>query len=289
VALVGRTYAGAPGRRKAKALYFFDANCRLGSLMGNDQYQFREKSQYLNLLILRDELQHLDEVLSQPIEETKDLLTKFRATRSVFLTLNNVKDASDRLQLEAPQDFVKKTRELKKKLVFSNHFRNRGIGHLDGVLLNRAVQWSPQIFYEKAKGNELFRLIESHRAIIESCINSFVDGAGVQKVFGKEIDLMYPPEAREFYSYLSSMVKEAINWLATAEAMTFEEIDHHSDEEVQELAAIAGQTNFNLKETPEFSYSVEEHREVLSTVLAELEEHGSDPETVAFLRSKFQI
>tara|TARA_R110001592_G_scaffold129810_5_gene342595 strand:+ start:3019 stop:3792 length:774 start_codon:yes stop_codon:yes gene_type:complete len=257
--------------------------------MEKDQYQFREKSQYLNLLILRDELQHLDQVLSQPIEESKDLLTKFRATRSVFLILNNVKDASDRLQLEAPQDFVKKTRELKKKLVFSNHFRNRGIGHLDGILLNRAVQWSPQIFYETAKDNELFRLIESHRAIIESCINSFVDGNGVQKVFGKEIDLMYPPEAREFYSYLSSTVKEAIAWLATAESMTFEKIDHHSNEKVQELAAIAGQTNFKLKETPQFSYSVEEHREVLSTALAELEEHGSDPETVAFLRSKFQI
>ncbi|WP_217987778.1 hypothetical protein [Halomonas salipaludis] len=100
---------------------------------------------------------------------------------------------------------------------------------------------------------------------------------------------MYPPEAREFYSYLSGVVKEAIDLLARAESMTFEKIDHHSDEDIQELAAIAGQTNFDLKEPPEFSCSVEEHREVLYAVLAELEEHGADPETVAYLRSKFQI
>lgn len=68
--------------------------------MEEDKYQFREKSQYLNFLILKDELQTVDSVLSQHIKESKDLLTKFRATRSVFLVLNNVKDAADRVQIK---------------------------------------------------------------------------------------------------------------------------------------------------------------------------------------------
>ena len=257
--------------------------------MEEDKYQFREKSQYLNFLILKDELQTVDSVLSQHIKESKDLLTKFRATRSVFLVLNNVKDAADRVQIKASEDFIKKTRNLKKKLIFANHFRNRGIGHLDAALLNRAVQWSPQIFYESAKENELFRLIESHRAIIESCINSFIDTEGTQKVFGTEIDLMYPPNAKQFYSYLSEMVTEAISWLSDALTITFEEIDHHTDEEIQELAAIAGQTNFNLKENAEYSYSIEEHREVLSNTIKTLEEDGTDPKTIEYIRSKFEI
>lgn len=257
--------------------------------MKEDKYQIREKSQYLNFLVLKDELQALDSILSQHIIESKDLLTKFRATRSVFLVLNNVKDAADRAQLNAPQDFVKKTRNLKKKLVFANHFRNRGIGHLNGTLLNRAVQWSPQIFYEGAKENELFRLIESHRAIIESCINSFIDSEGAQKVFGTEIDLMYSPNAEQFYSYLSEMVTEAISWLSDALTITSEEIDYHTDEEIQELAAIAGQTNFNLKEDAKYSYSIEKHREVLSNTIKTLEEYGTDPKTIEFIRSKFEI
>ena len=257
--------------------------------MAEDKYQFQTKSQYLNLLILRDELQHLDTVLSQPINEAQDLLTKFRATRLVFLTLNNVKDVAERVHLIGSRDFVKKTRALRKELLFANHFRNKGIGHLDEALLKRAVQWSPQIFYETSKDNEMFRLIQSHRAIIESCINSFVDNEGAQKVFGKEIDLNCPPEAREFFSYLSETVKAAIDWLAEATSASFEKINHHPDEEIHELAAIAGQTNFNLKESPEYSYSVQEHREVLAAVLKELEEDGSDPKIVEYLRSKFEI
>lgn len=257
--------------------------------MEGEKYQFREKSQYLNLLILKDELQILDSVLSQHITEYKDLLTKFRATRSVFLILNNVKDAADRTQLKASRDFIEKTRSLKKRLLFANHFRNRGIGHLDGTLLNRAVQWSPQIFYESAKENELYRLVESHRAIIESCINSFIDIDGTQKVFGTEIDLMYPPNAKQFYSYLSEVVTETIAWLSAALTITLGEIDHHTDEEILELAAIAGQTNFNLKENEEYSYSIEEHREVLSSSIKALEEHGADPKTIEFIRSKFEI
>jgi len=257
--------------------------------MKEDKYQFQKKSLYLNFLILRDELQALDSVLSQNTEEAKDFLTKFRATRSVFLILNNVKDAAGRMQIKASQDFINKTRNLKKRLAFANHFRNRGIGHLDGTLLNRAVQWSPQIFHESAKENELFRLIESHRAIIESCINSFIDADGNQKVFGTEIDLMYPPDAEQFYSYLSEVVTEAISWLSDAATITFEKIDHHTDEEIQELAAIAGQTDFNLKVNAEYSYSIEEHREVLSNTIRKLEEHGTDPQTIEFIRSKFEI
>ena len=143
--------------------------------------------------------------------------------------------------------------------------------------------------YESAKENELFRLVESHRAIIESCINSFIDADGNQKVFGTEIDLMYPPDAEQFYSYLSDVVTEAISWLSDAATITFEKIDHHTDEEIQELAAIAGQTDFNLKVNAEYSYSIEEHREVLSNTIRELEEHGADPQTIEFIRSKFEI
>lgn len=257
--------------------------------MEEDKYQFRTKSQYLNLLILKDELQHVDEILSQPVTKAHDFLTKFRATRTVFLTLNNVKDAAERVQTIASNDFVRKTRALKKSLVFANHFRNRGIGHLDDTLLKRAVQWSPQIFYETSKDNELFQLVESHRAIIEACINSFIDTEGTQKVFGKEIDLNYPPDSKEFFLYLSETVSGAIDWLTEAASITLDRVNHHTDEEIHELAAIAGQTNFNLKETPEYGYSLEEHREVLATVLKELEDIGTDPEIVQFFRSKFEI
>jgi hypothetical protein len=56
--------------------------------MTEDKYQITVKSYYINLLLLKDELQYFDNLLSDKIFDQKDWLNKLRATRSVFLTLN---------------------------------------------------------------------------------------------------------------------------------------------------------------------------------------------------------
>lgn len=257
--------------------------------MVEDKYQITAKAEYLNLLLLKDELQHFDEILSGAITDAGSWLMKLRATRSVFLTLNNVKDAVGKIQIEGSREFVIKTRALKKNLRFANHFRNRGIGHLDDSLLKRAAQWSPQIFYESSKDNDVFKLVEAQRAIIESCINSFIDKDGVRKIFDSEIDLMYPPDANQFYSYLSKLVNETIAWLSEATEIIFKSIDLHTDKEIRELASIAGQTNFYLKEEAEYSYSVEESKINFVKAVKALEEHGADPKVLDFLRKQFEI
>lgn len=257
--------------------------------MAEDKYQIATKAQYINLLLLKDELQYFDEALSQAICNSDSWLAKLRATRSVFLTLNNVKDAADRIQIKGGDEFVAKTRSLRKNLVFANHFRNRGIGHLNDTLLKRAVQWSPQLFYEASKDNEVFKIIEAHRTIIESCINSFVDNDGVQKIFGTEIDLMYPPNAKEFYDYLSRIVNESLSWLSEAIAILFESTDHHTNEEIRELAAIAGKTNFDLKGESDLNYSSEESEVSFYKAIEALEEQGADPKILDFLRERFEI
>ncbi|RTE64268.1 hypothetical protein EH243_18265 [Amphritea opalescens] len=257
--------------------------------MSEDKYQITEKAQYLNLLILKDELQSFDTLLSEAITDADTWLSKLRATRGVFLTLNNVKDIADRLRINGSTEFTLSTRSLRKDLMFANHFRNRGIGHLNDILLKRAAQWSPQIFYESFKDNNSFKLIEAHRTIIESCINSYIDKDGRQKVFDTEIDLMYPPDAKQFYSYLSALVTKSVNWLNEASKIILSLIVHHTNEEIQELAAIAGQTNFDLKSESEFSYSIEEHRINFAETMKVLKERGTDPKILEVMREKFEI
>jgi len=257
--------------------------------MTEESYQITTKAHYINLLLLRDELQHFDKLLGETILDSGSWLTKLRTTRSVFLTLNNVKDASNRIRIEGSNEFAVKTRNLKKSLLFANHFRNRGIGHLDDTLLKRAVQWSPQLFYEESKDSEDFKIIEAQRTIIESCINSFIDKEGKVKIFKTEIDLMYPPDAKLFFSYLSKLVNETLEWLSEAIGIIFTDIKHHSDAEIKELAAIAGQTNFNLKEESTFNYSSEECKIKFSNALKMMEELGADPSTLEFLRKEIEI
>jgi len=252
--------------------------------MKEDKYQITAKAQYVNLLLLDDELKYFDNVLVKPVTDIKDWLSKLRATRSVFLTLNNVKDATDTLQISQSIEFVTKTRNIKKSLFFANHFRNKGIGHLDDILLKRAVQWHPQIFHEGGKENELLRTAESHRAVIESCINSFLDKDGKQKVFGHEIDLMYPPDAEEFFGYLYNLVNEVIDWLKFSKSTLFESIELHAEDQIKELAAIASRTNFNLKEETVLEYSKTEMDSNFQKAIKTIEEFGVDSEVLDFLK-----
>ena len=90
--------------------------------MTEDKYQISEKAQYIKFLLLKDELEYLDGVLSDVIADHEAWLTKLRATRSVFLTLNNVKDAADRIQNIGDEDFVQKQENLKEILSLQTTF-----------------------------------------------------------------------------------------------------------------------------------------------------------------------
>ena len=85
------------------------------------------------------------------------------------------------MRLNGSEQFRAKTRSLRKKLGFINHVKNKAVGHLDKALLERAAHWSPQLFYQNAKGNEKYRVFESYRAVLESSINSFLSDEGRQQ------------------------------------------------------------------------------------------------------------
>lgn len=266
-----------------KALYFE------GGLVENDKYQIGEKSKYLNLILLKDELEEFDRGLSQPVDNAEGWLQKLRLTRSVFLSLNNVKDVLNKIQFREQPEISQLARKLKKDLQFANHFRNRGIGHLNDDLLRRSAQWSPQIFHAETQDNHIFKVIESHRSIIEVCINSYLNTDGVQKVFGKEIDLMYPPDGQEFYQYLHSLVHLALRWLTLSSEVMYESINLHSGNEIMEVAALAGQTNFNLKESPETTYKVPDNEEILSISISTLKELNVDQAVIETIQRKYKI
>ena len=257
--------------------------------MPEDKYQISIKANFINILLLEDELKYFDLILSKPINGMESWIEKLRATRSVFLPLHNLKDLTTKLNIQNQPEFSKLTRALRKRLEFSNHFRNKGIGHLDSTLLERAVQWHPFVFVDTGNETDELRLADAHRAIIESCINSFVDKEGVQKEFGHEVDLAYPKDANEFYGYLKSIVEDSLQWLLNAKAILKSKIKFHTKEDIFELASVAGATNFNLREDSNLEFSESESKVMISKGLDELEADGLDKKTITLLKSKFEI
>lgn len=257
--------------------------------MSKSKYQIFEKAQYLNILLLKDEIQSSHELLLKTITDTESWLTKLRTTRNIFLSLNNIIDIMKRVNLSTPPEHVELSRSLKKKLTFANHFRNRAVGHLDQTLLEREVQWSPQLFYISSKENEEYKILEANRIFIEAGINSFINQEGMQKIFNTKIDLMYPPDAKLFFNHLQELVEESIQWLSSSAELILSTIKHHEEKEIQELAAVAALTSFNLKAESKYDYPLDEQEAQLSRVIQELEKIDVDKEVIKFLKEKFKI
>lgn len=261
--------------------------CILPMCMTKRKYQISEKAQYISMQILKDELEYFDIVLSARIYSHDAWLLKLRQTRAVFVPLNNVKDAAEKWRNGGDRVFFEKTRNLKKKLGFAKHFRNQGVGHLNNVLAERAAQWSPQIFSGPATEDPSFQIIESYRAVIESCINSYVDEEDKQKVFRSEIDLYYPPDASRFFTYLAEIVKNSIDWVSGATLILQDQINFHNDDMVSELAVVAGKTNFNMKEASELSLDAEESMKRIQCVFDFLDKEGVDTRVLDLIRLYF--
>ena len=251
--------------------------------MSEKKYQIKEKAQYLNLLLLKDDLEYFHEMLGSSTKGSEGFLGKLRITRQVFLVLDNVREAAKRINLQGSQNYIQKTRDLRKKLNFVNHFRNKAIGHLDHTLLERAVQWTPSLFSEDHKGNDKFQIIEGHKGVIEASINSFINEEGVQKVFKTEIDLMYPPDNELFYEYLWEVVTDSIGWLTDALAILSSQIKYHTREEMHEIASIAGKTEFDLCLESDFTYDALESKKSLEIAIEKLKEMGTDPKAIDLL------
>lgn len=248
--------------------------------MSAKKYQIKEKAQYLRLLLLKDDLTYFHELLGKTSE---DWPTKLRNTRQVFLILDNVREAAQKIDLKGSQEYVDQTREIRKTLLFVNHFRNKAIGHLDHTLLERAVQWTPSLFSEDNRGNDNYQILYGHKAVIEAAINSFLDDEGIQKVFKTEIDLMYPPNYDQFYQYLWKVVTESIDWLSQALFIISSGIRYHNSEEMHEIASIAGQTEFNLKLESDLTYDRARSEKDFENAIEKMKEMGIKQELIEFL------
>ena len=251
--------------------------------MNADKYQIKKKANHLKLLLLKDDLKYFHEMMQLEVKDDDSWIAKLRNTRHVFILLNNVRETVNSINLKGPKEYISQTRQLRKTLSFINHFRNKAVGHLDTTLLERAVQWSPSLFSMDNKNNEKIQIIQGQIAVIEASINSFLNEEGVQKVFKTEIDLMYPPDFRMFFGYLWKVVTESIDWLSSSLSIISSEIKFYEQDEMREISAVAGQTEFNLKKESRCDFNEAELRNAFKNVASKLEELGVKKEIIDFI------
>ena len=203
------------------------------------------KTKYLRAIILKNEITEHHKKLN----DEQDFIKKMILFKNCFVTLDILRDSFshfNEIQNENNK-LAEKSRSLKKRLKFTNHIRNKISGHLEEDLLEKAIQWEPQIFKAATKNNKEFQIILSYKTIIESAINSYLDENLKQKVFDTEIDLLFTPNRTLFYNYIGEINIDSINYLSEIILILENKIEFWADEKMYEMAKKAGETEFKLK------------------------------------------
>lgn len=232
-------------------------------------HQIVEKSHYIALTILLYDLECYTEDFNPPID-----LPSLRSIRNVFVSLHNLNDLTGRIRLELGdehKEFKAFSRQLRRDLEFTDHIRNKGVGHLDQSLIEKSAQWSPELFWAKSFGNKDLTVVSTYLSILESAINSFINEEGRQKVFNKEITLAYPADGELFLNFIKNIVERSILWIKQVQSMLEEQIHLHTDEEFFKFAYIAGITDFNLNSNYVADYNEEKALQYFLGSLAKLE------------------
>ena len=203
------------------------------------------KSTYLKALILFDDITNYHNALNDEIDWNK----KFRLFKNCFVALDIFRDSFDNFSLFVSdnQELINLGRDLKKKLKFINHLRNKISGHLNTKLLEKAVKWEPQIFAVAISSKKDLQILLAYKSLLESGINSFIDNDSNQKVFKTEIDLFYPPNQKLFFDYMGELNLNSIYYLGAIIDILENKIEFWSNDKMSEMANKAGMTDFNLE------------------------------------------
>lgn len=133
-----------------------------------------------------------------------------------------------------------------KKFEFAKYVRNIVVGHSNEKLLEKALEWKPEIhwllFDESENATFLVNLF-----VLETAMNTFVDDNGKHLVLAGDSDLTYPPDWNRFLQWLTDIIRGGITFLVALLSATQPMLPTPPPKEgpeMIELFAKAGLTTF---------------------------------------------
>ncbi len=128
---------------------------------------------------------------------------------------------------------------------FAKYLRNKFVGHIHSGLIEKAIEWKPELRYLAAQMDDPKIMLLVNIFVLEAAINTYVGEDGKHKVFESDTDLAYPPDWKRFVAYLEVSISSAIHYLGDLCGVLSAGIDHPASDHFDlELWAKAGRTDF---------------------------------------------
>lgn len=206
------------------------------------------KRDYISIMIISVDIVENGYAYSQAAEKN-NIIECFRQLKNAFIPYSLLEGSLKCFSKYTigNTDLSDKMRDLRKRLHFMNHLRNKCSGHLDNEVLDKAIQWEPTLFNNESMFSNAYIFL-IYKALLESAINSYCDENGVQKYFLTEIDLCYPPNWELFLNFMAESQVTSIDFLNEIKkviASQIKPIDTREDLFTQ--AIIASKTDFRLQ------------------------------------------
>jgi len=125
---------------------------------------------------------------------------------------------------------------------FAKYVRNILVGHTNPALIEKAIEWKPELYSLLGEDDENARLL-INVFLLETAINTYVGDDEKHLVFEEDTDLVYQPDWRRFLGFLGDVVRGGIAFLALLIGV-LELPAKPSDAERMEFFKKAGLTTF---------------------------------------------
>ncbi|EGU36777.1 hypothetical protein [Vibrio scophthalmi] len=138
-----------------------------------------------------------------------------------------------------------------KECEFAKYLRNKFVGHLKQELINKSLEWNPEIrmFLNDMDDPNIAYVV--NQLILETAINTYVDGNQKHRIFESETDLNYPPDSTRFLKFLTLIIRSSIEFLAKYLEIRQADVQVKIDKEIGmdgmlKLGIEAGKTEFSF-------------------------------------------
>lgn len=123
----------------------------------------------------------------------------------------------------------------KEGMKFFKYIRNKYVGHFTDDLSEKTFEWMP-FSYQILGSSDLNLQAMSSWFALETVINTYTDGDKNQKIFGQDMDLIYPPDQKKFFEYLGVSTKACLEYIErlidiTRDRVDIPDVDPKMDEE----------------------------------------------------------
>lgn len=112
-----------------------------------------------------------------------------------------------------------------KEFNFGKYLRNKFIGHIKDELLDKAIEWRPEILYDLQRTDEQNVMLVYNLYILETAINTYIDTDGKHKVFDSETDLFYTQDMTRFLIFITTIVRSGIHFMTLVGGVLLKDIN----------------------------------------------------------------